>query len=322
MNIVHSVVITGGCGFIGSNLLRHCLRQGWHVVAIDDMSNGHREFLPTGESFELVIDDFSSDYTLKLIESRQPDIVFALAANPRVPYSVDHPAETHENNVLRTIKLLESCRHNVGRVIFSSSCSVYGNATELPTPESARLRPMSPYALQKFEVESYLRMFYDLYGLDSVSLRFFNVYGPHALGDSPYTTALAAWLKAIRDGRPMRSDGNGSQRRDLIHVDDVCSAMVAAALREKKFNGDQINIGTGKSVSNMQILTKLREMFPGSTYVSAPWRLGDVMSTEADITKACSELGWEPKVDFWDGMRTTAEWAMGSDLFVNLRSRV
>lgn len=315
-------LITGGCGFIGSNLSRQLGVMGAKHDIVDDMSNGHVEFLGTPVAETIHVMDFVSPTIVSAILGGEYDVVFHLAANPRVPYSVEHPHETHEQNVSKTVRLLEHCARSGTRVVFASSCAVYGNAQEVPTSESCPTSPRSPYALQKLQVEQYLELFWDLYQLHSVSLRFFNVYGPNSLGDSPYTTALGAWLRAIREGHPMRSDGNGTQTRDMVYVSDVSRALILAAQNSHKFMGQKFNVGTGRSVSNREILEKLEMMYPGAKHIDAPERPGDVKHTRASISTIRDILNWDPQVDFWDGMKATADWAMSSDLFMKLKSRV
>lgn len=300
------VLITGVAGFIGSNLARRCLEEGWRVSGVDDMSNGHEEFVPEG--VELWREDFVGPNVHDNVKYRRYDIVFHLAAVPRVSYSVEHPLRTNDVNVSRTLRLLDACRGNVKRVVFASSSSVYGGAVELPTPETAPRISKSPYALQKAIVEDYLRLYGELYGLDSVCLRFFNVFGPHQLGDSPYATAVSAWLDAVKRGRPLRSDGDGSQTRDMCYVDNVVDACVLAAASDGFKGGRQYNVACGERVSNVEILSAILKMYPQASFTTAPWRPGDVMHTQADIRLISSELGYVPKVRFWEGLDRTVRW--------------
>lgn len=305
------VLITGAAGFIGSNLVQRCLKEGWGVVGVDDMSNGHAEFLPASFSSDvnsLLREDFASDKVLSLVRSKAFDIVFHLAAVPRVSYSVEYPVETHETNVNKTLLLMEACRDNVKRFVFASSSSVYGGAIKLPTIESESKDPKSPYALQKSIIEDYLKIYYNLYDLDSVSLRFFNVFGPNQLGDSPYSTAVSAWLTAIKKGVSMRSDGDGSQSRDMCYVDNVTDACVRAALYQQKLEATCFNVACGDRTTNKEILDYLKQRFPDAKSHDAPWRPGDVMHTQASIGWIHSALGYTPLVRFWQGLDLTIEW--------------
>ena len=304
------ILITGGAGFIGSNLTKRCLSEGFTVDVVDDLSNGHIHFVPRQiiDKDGLILADFASDGILENIRQKKYDVVVHLAAQPRVSYSVEHPYETHQTNVTATMRLIDVCRGNVKRFVFASSSSVYGGASKLPTNINENCSPKSPYALQKLIIEDYLRLFHNLYGFDSVCLRFFNVFGPHQLGDSPYATAVSAWLNAIMKNESMRSDGDGSQTRDMCHVDNVVEACVKAATSQKLFGGHAFNVACGQKTSNMEILQYLLKKFPNAKFHSAPWRLGDVMHTLADISITSSELGYQPKVMFWEGLDTTIQW--------------
>jgi UDP-glucose 4-epimerase len=300
------VLITGCAGFIGSNLTARCVNDGWDVTGVDDLSNGQVDFLPKG--FHFLKDDFASGEVLSAIRSGGFDVVFHLAAVPRVSYSVEHPVETHETNVYKTLQLMDACRGNVKRIVFASSSSVYGGADELPTRECNPKNPKSPYALQKSIIEDYLKLYRDLYGLDSVCLRFFNVFGPNQLGDSPYSTAVSAWLTAIKRGQSMRSDGDGSQSRDMCYVDNVVDACVKSATRAVPLNAECYNVACGERTTNKDILAYLKKKYPDAVHHDAPWRPGDVMHTQADLVKIHSDLGYVPLVKIWEGIDRTIEW--------------
>jgi nucleoside-diphosphate-sugar epimerase len=326
-------LVTGGCGFIGSNLTRELVYQGWVVDVVDDMSNGHLELLEglnyrtlLNSSFlahfnrskddEVVVitDDFASPHVLKHIYDKNYDVVFHQAAIPRVSYSCENPAETTSVNILKTVQLFEACNNSVNRVVFASSSSVYGGADTLPTKESSNKNPKSPYAWQKSAIEDYSKLAGELYGLDIVCLRYFNVFGPGQYGDSPYSTAVSAWCYAIKNNSALRSDGDGSQSRDMCYVDNVVSANILAAEADIKFKGECYNIACGDRVTNKKILNYLMNVTPGGVKVkNAPWRPGDVMHTQADISKAKRDFGYEPLVRFWDGLEKTREWWVNTD---------
>lgn len=300
------VLITGASGFIGSNLTQRCLDEGWSVDCVDDLSNGHLEFLPSKQG--CWVHDFSSPFILSRIEAQSFDIVFHLAAVPRVSYSVEYPFRTNDVNVTHTLRMLDSCRKNVNRVVFASSSSVYGGASVLPTPETHPKDPKSPYALQKSVIEDYLKLYSDLYGLDSVSLRFFNVFGKNQIAGGAYATAISSWLNAIHRGKPMRSDGDGTQSRDMCHVDNIVDACVRAAKHPDKLNADRFNVACGERVTNQEILNLLLERFPAASHYVAPFRPGDVMHTQADVSKAEKVLGYTPVTRFYEGLAKTIEW--------------
>lgn len=302
------VLITGIAGFIGSNLAQRCLKEGWEITGVDDFSNGHREFLPDNDDVGFYAADFSAKYVLQSIRDEKYDIVFHLAANPRVSYSVEHPFETNDVNVTKTLKLMDACRGNIKRFVFASSSAVYGQANSLPTSTSAEKKPNSPYGLQKSIIEDYLTLYNTLYGFESVALRFFNVFGPNQLGGSPYSCAISAWLTAIKKGQPCRSDGDGSQTRDMCHVDNVVEACVLAAKSLDPLKARRLNVATGQAISNADILKILLNTYSTAYAVEAPWRVGDVMHTLADITTTKHVLNYVPVKNVLDGINETMKW--------------
>lgn len=302
-------------------MARRCVEEGFTVDLVDDLSNGHREFVPEGIR-DFFKSDFSQGTSLKRLQNGLYDVVFHLAAVPRVSYSVEHPIETNDVNVSRTLRLMQAARGNVKRIVFASSSSVYGGADVSlgPTHESHAKNPKSPYALQKSIIEDYLSLYSELYGLDSACMRFFNVFGPNQLGDSPYATAVSAWLSAIKKGKPMRSDGTGEQSRDMCYVDNVADACVRAAKADPPggFRGRCYNVACGDRTTNNEILEFLMKRYPQATKVDAPWRPGDVMHTHADVSRAKDELGYVPLVRFWDGLERTIEWVEKTPEFLSL----
>lgn len=302
-------LVTGGAGFIGSNLANKLHELGWKVDIVDDMSNGHIEFLNVDlRSEKLWQEDFTCYDVLRKVRNKEYDYVFHLAANPSVSYSVEQPVDTHETNVLKTLVLLEACKGNVKRFIFAASSASYGDSDKLPVDENCVDNPKSPYALQKLVIESYLKLYKDLYGLDSACLRFFNVFGPNQLGGSPYSTAISAWLTAIKRGVSMRSDGDGSQSRDMCFVENVVDALIKSAILEDSLNAEVINVGVGESVTNKDILDFLKRKYPSATSHNAPWRPGDIKHTLADITKAKKLIGYSPQFNVWQGLEKTIAW--------------
>lgn len=303
------ILLTGGAGFIGSNIARRLVSDGTQVDVVDNFSNGHMHFVPPElRQDNLFICGFDSPAILERIKSKEYDVVMHMAAVPRVSYSVEFPVESHETNVTATLKLMDACKGNVRRFVFASSSSVYGGADLLPTPVDSPKDPKSPYALQKSIIEDYLKMYHKLYGMDSVSLRFFNVFGPNQLGDSPYATAVSSWLNAIMEGKSMRSDGDGTQSRDMCYVENVVEACVLSSKAKKPLEAAVLNVACGDRTTNKEILSYLLNKFPGSRYHDAPWRPGDVMHTQADVSLTEEKLGYNPLVRFWEGLDLTMKW--------------
>jgi nucleoside-diphosphate-sugar epimerase len=298
-------LVTGGCGFIGSNLTKELVKTGWMVDVVDDMSNGHLDLLEglntrilmngsfyTAYNMQklerkqdevLVIqDDFSDDHVLGAVYQGNYDVIFHQAAVPRVSYSVEEPWHTTDVNISKTVRLFEAARNSVDRIVWASSSSVYGGADELPTKENTPKNPKSPYAWQKSAIEDFSKLCWDLYELDVVCLRYFNVFGPG-------------------------QDGDGSQSRDMSYIDNTVSANILAANAPGPFKGECYNIACNSRVTNKEILDYFTSNF-GSKVKHASWRPGDVMHTQADVSKAKRDFGYEPLVQFWEGLERTVKW--------------
>lgn len=307
-------LVTGGAGFIGSQLSKRLVDEGNEVDIVDDLSNGERAFLPRGHG-QFFACDFSDELVLRNVTNQKYDVVFHLAALPRVSYSVEYPVETTDVNVMKVVKLMDACRGNVKRFVNTSSSSVYGGADKLPTKETAPHDPKSPYALQKSVIEQYCKLFSSLYNLDTVSVRPFNVFGPNQKGHGAYSTAVSAWLYGVKHGVALRSDGDGTQSRDVTYVDNVVDIFCRCATYGDRFAGETFNAGTGDIITNNEILEWFKKQFPVAQIVNAPWRPGDVMHTQASVAKAKKILGYRPLVPFWKGLEITKKWAMKNPIF-------
>ena len=329
-------LVTGCCGFIGSHLTRMLIKNGWYVEGVDDLSSGdldtisdlefrtvHGQLLPQYDAASpgpapggllVVTDDFASTSILQRIAEKRYDVIFHLAANPRVEYSVKFPALTTNENVQKTIELMSTAIDNIDRFVFASSSACYGNVEQLPTTEDCPSNPTSPYGLQKLVVEAFGRLYSELYGSDFAALRFFNVYGPGQDGASPYSTAISAWCTKLKNNEPLRSDGDGTQSRDLVYVEDVAAAMIATANHSERIGFDVFNVCTGQAFENRQVLSRLGEFFPEALVNHAPERAGDVKHTLGSFQKIQNAIGWSPEVSFWDGLnRTLAWWGLRED---------
>ena len=310
------VIVTGAAGFIGSNMVQFLLQNtDYYIYAIDNFVNGktvYQKFLRD------LIDDNSNRIEFFPINYKNfpdfpehsIDIVFHFGALPSVPYSVEHPVETEQNNVSDTLQLIENCRKiKIKRFVFSSSCAVYGNASHIPTNENEHINPLSPYALQKRTIEEYLRLYGHLYGFDSVCLRYFNVYGPNQFASNAYANVISAWIhELVKPDGKLRMDGDGTQSRDFVHVSDVCKANFLLSQKEQKFFGDYLNVGSGTFISINEVKNLLFNLHGFDIPIDyCPSRPGDVNKTQADISKI-KGLGFEPKVDIVKGIIETYSW--------------
>ena len=305
------VLITGGLGFIGSNLVDR-LRKDCEIVVVDDLSSSRddwKEIIERNKEVEYVESCYADPKILERVASSEFDFIFHIAAVPRVLYSVENPVETTENNVMKSVMLIHSAvLGKVKRLIFSSSSSVYGGAEVLPTPVDCEKDPKSPYAWHKSTIEDYIKMSSELYNTDMISLRYFNVFGPGQFGGSAYSTAVSAWCYAIKNNLSLRKDGTGEQSRDMCYIDNVVEANVLSMNSKKKFAGECLNVACGDRVTNNEILEFLKSKNPDIKIQKAPFRLGDVMHTQADITETQKILGYNPSVLFWEGMEKTLAW--------------
>ena len=287
-------LVTGGAGFIGSHLVDALVAAGLRVRVIDNFDTGRREHV--NHAAELVEGDIRDASSIAEAFDGV-DTVFHVAALPRIPLSIAKPVETHMTNVVGTLNVLIAARdHHVRRVVYSGSSSVYGAQSKLPLVETMTPNPLNPYALQKYVGEQYTKMFHRLFAMQTLTLRYFGVYGPRMPTEGSYVLAVAAFLKARREGRPLEIFGDGGQTRDFTHVSDVVSANILAMDCEIA-DGRAINIGRGENVS----VNRIAAMIGGPT-VHREARAGDMRDTLADRTQAERVLGWRPKVSIEDGI--------------------
>ncbi|MGH9189569.1 MAG: SDR family oxidoreductase [Acidimicrobiales bacterium] len=301
-------LVTGGAGFIGSNLADALLAAGHQVRVLDDLSTGYAENIP--EAAELVQGNVA-DESLVTEAMCDVDVVFHQAAHRAVLRSVVDPLATDTANTHGTLTILQAAlKAGARRVVYASSSSVYGGSAEMPTPETASQAPRSPYAVTKMAGEHYCRVFAELHGLETVSLRYFNVFGPRQRPDSAYAAVIPLFIDALHRGEPPTVHGDGGQSRDFTYVSDVVAAnMAAAEAPARACAGQSYNIANGESFSLLEMLDMLGKLMGKQpSPVHAAPRAGDVYATRGDAAAAAEHLGWKPDVGFEDGLRRTIGW--------------
>jgi len=299
-------LVTGGAGFIGSHLADALLARGHQVRIVDNFSSGRKANVPAG--VEIVEGDLADDGVAAAAVAGC-EYVLHQAAIPSVPRSVNDPLGTNRANVDATLQMLVAARDaGVRRLVFAGSSSEYGNSPVQPKREDMRPAPITPYALQKWAGEQYCAMFSSLYGLETVSIRYFNVFGPRQAPDSPYSGVISLFIKAFLNGQAPMIHGDGRQTRDFTYVSNVVDGVLAAATAEG-VSGEVINVATGGRVSLLELARAL-QLITGTHLqpTFGPPREGDVKDSQADIFKARKMLGYEPTVPFEEGLRRTVEW--------------
>lgn len=301
----NKVVITGGAGFIGSHIVDLCVARGYETHIIDDLSSGKESNINKKAIFHNA-DVRNRDAITPIIAGAT--YVFHTAARARVQFSIEHPIKSTEANVMGTLMVLMAARDGkVKRVIYSASSSAYGDQTQMPLREDMALNPLSPYGLQKHVGELYARVWQKVYGLESVCLRYFNVYGPRLDPEGDYALVIGKFLKQRREGTPLTVTGDGTQTRDFTHVRDVARANLLAAESKKVGKGEVINIGAGRNIA-IKALAKL----VGGKVEHIPPRL-EPHDTLADNSLAKKLLGWTPEISLEDGIRELKkEWGIRS----------
>jgi nucleoside-diphosphate-sugar epimerase len=308
------VLVTGGGGFIGSHLAERLLRDGHDVRVLDNFSSGRRDnLLPFADDIELVEGDIQS-YERVHTAVRGCDLVAHQAALPSVPRSVQDPLTSNASNVIGTLNVLLAARDSgVQRVVCASSSSVYGANETLPKAEHLPVEPISPYAVGKLASEGYCRSFWAVYGLDTVALRYFNVFGPRQDPLSQYAAVVPTFINAVLDGEQPLIYGDGSQSRDFTYIDNVIEG-TALALTAPGVEGKVFNIAFGGGVSVTELFELVRELVGADVeprYVEA--RPGEVRHSQADISRAVLELGYQPSVSLREGLSLTIDSYRSSD---------
>lgn len=300
MKSLKNCLVTGGAGFIGSHLTTRLLNEGCRVTVIDDLSEGKWDNLPKHPNLikheSSILDNMSKFVTGQ-------DVIFHLAAIPRLQRSLAKPWQTHKVNVDGTLNLLLAAKkHKIKRFIFSSSSSVYGNNNKIPFRENMRPNPLVPYSLQKLMGEQYCQMFSDLWGLGTISLRYFNVYGPRMNPDGPYANLIPKFIKLASLDKTPIVNGDGRQTRDLTYISDVVEATLLAA--QSPLSGEIFNIGYGKSISVNGVVSAINRLMGKNIKPIHGPAVIEPRATLASRIKARDLLGWTPKVKFEEGLKT------------------
>lgn len=310
MSLTSKVLVTGGAGFIGSNLAEGLIQQGAKVVIIDNFVTGFRENLEEIQGdFEFVEGDLNDDSAL-LKAIKDVEVVFHQAALPSVPRSVENPAETHEACANATFNLLlKSKENNVRRFIYAASSSAYGNQKTLPKVETMKPEPLSPYAAAKLMGEYYCSVFNEVYDLETISLRYFNVFGPRQNPSSFYSGVISRFIDALMSEKTPVIFGDGEQSRDFTFIANVVDANIKAAQTDKGL-GEVINTANGERITLNELLETIKKITEKET-VKADYkgeRKGDVKHSQADNSKAKEIYGYEKLVGLEEGLQKTIDW--------------
>jgi UDP-glucose 4-epimerase len=305
-------VVTGGAGFIGSHLVEALLADDWQVRVVDDLSTGHRENLAHLEGrFEWLEGDLARfDVARQAAEGAH--YVFHEAAIPSVPRSVREPIKSHESGPTATLNMLEAARQaGVRRFLFAASSSAYGETLELPKHEAMVPSPLSPYAAGKLAGEHYVAVYAQTMGLDGVSLRYFNVFGPRQDPSSPYSGVISKFATVMSQGERPTIYGDGSQTRDFTYVANVVAANLAAMRSGTPLRGVALNVGTGDRISLLDLVAAINRVLGKSLEPRfEPSRAGDVRDSQASLDRIHAALAYEPVVGFEEGLRRTIEAAI------------
>ena len=301
-------LVTGGAGFIGSHLVEELVRRGHAVRVVDSFITGRRQNLAHVPGVELVEGDLADfDVARRAVEG--VEVVLHQAAIPSVPRSVQDPITSNRANVDASLNVLVAARDaGVRRLVYAGSSSAYGNTETLPKVETMPTAPLSPYALQKLVAEQYCQMFTALYGLQTVTIRYFNVFGPRQDPSSPYSGVISLFISALCEGRRPTIYGDGGQTRDFTYVKNVVDGVLRAA-DAPAASGEVINVATGGRISLNELFQTIKRLVGADVEpIYAEPRAGDVRDSQADIGKARQLLGYEPTADLRDGLEKTIAW--------------
>jgi nucleoside-diphosphate-sugar epimerase len=303
-------LVTGGAGFIGSNFVHRLASEGRPVRVLDNFFSGRRENLTGLEDRIELIEGDLRDRAIVARAVKDVRFVIHFGAMPSVIRSVEDPWSANDVNINGTLNLLLAARDaGVDRVVFSSSSSVYGNTPVLPKQEDMTPTPLSPYALHKLAGEHYMRMFHNLYGLKTYSLRYFNVFGPRQNPKSDYAAVIPLFINAVLNDRAPVLHGDGGQTRDFTYVDDIVAANLACCEAPEAAAGGVYNVAWGNRISIKELALLIARILGKDIEPKhEPARAGDVRDSQADSSRAKAMIGWEPKVTFEEGLRRTIAW--------------
>jgi nucleoside-diphosphate-sugar epimerase len=309
-------LVTGGAGFIGSHIAEELARRGEHVRVVDNLSTGKRQNLAHVPSVEFLEGDLA-DLEVARRAVQGIDYVLHQAAIPSVPRSVQDPITSNRANIDASLNVLVAARDAaVKRVVYAGSSSAYGNTPTLPKVETMATAPLSPYALQKLVAEQYCQMFTRLYSLETVTIRYFNVFGPRQDPSSPYSGVISLFISALCDARQPTIYGDGEHTRDFTYVANVVDGVLRACTAESA-KGEVINVATGGRISLNTLFKTIRELVRANIEpIYADPRPGDVKDSQADISKARRVLGYQPTVSFEDGLAKTVAWYRASQMTI------
>jgi nucleoside-diphosphate-sugar epimerase len=310
-------LVTGGAGFIGSHLAEALVGRGQRVRVVDSLITGRRQNLAHLPEVEFLEGDLA-DPAVARDAVRGVEYVLHQAAIPSVPRSVEDPVTSNRANIDASLNLLVAARDaGVKRVVYAGSSSAYGNSASLPKVETMPTAPLSPYALQKLVAEQYCQMFTALYGLETVTIRYFNVFGPRQDPSSAYSGVISLFISALCEGRRPIIYGDGEQTRDFTYVANVVDGVLRAAHAPASASGEVINVATGGRISLNQLFRVIRDLVKSDLEpVYKEPRAGDVRDSQADISKARQLLGYEPTASFEDGLTRTVEWYRATQMTV------
>jgi dTDP-glucose 4,6-dehydratase len=309
------VLVTGGAGFIGSHIVDRLLKEGFEVTVIDNLSTGRLENIAHHQDrkdFHFIKGDIRNASLIKKA-IKNIDVVFHEAALVSVPRSIENPLLTNEVNVSGTLNLLEACRNaNVAWFIYASSSAIYGETETLPKHENLMPQPMSPYAVSKLTAENYVKIYHKIYGLNTICLRYFNVYGPRQIY-SPYSGVITIFINRLLRNEPPIIYGDGEQTRDFTYIQDVVEASMLALTRKKAI-GEVFNIATGTPTTINQLATMLQQITNKTSLkpIHTNPRPGDIKHSYADITKAKKLLRYNPKTSLKNGLTQLVKWYINS----------